>query len=203
VGSICQTLAVAASTYYAATGRAPSARQRRDERLAGEILRVYHDNFGVYGAAQDLAAAVPRGHRGGSVYGRAADGLYWDEKRQRWIAAVVLGYTPSGKRVMRRGSGKTKTEAKNKLREVLRDHEDGLHSMLNRAITRAMARDKVKRNVVTLCSVPTGQPGRLSKALTLDQAKAILNAAEDSRVYAYVVLSLLIGARTEELRALT
>jgi integrase len=66
-----------------------------------------------------------------------------------------------------------------------------------------MARDRVKRNVVRLCQVPRGQDGRPSKSLTLDQAKALLRAAEDTRLYAYVVLSLLTGARTEELRALT
>jgi integrase len=65
-----------------------------------------------------------------------------------------------------------------------------------------MARDKVKRNVVTLCGVPQGQGGRPSKSLTLDQAKALLAAAADSSLYAYIVLSLLTGARTEELRAL-
>ena len=32
-----------------------------------------------------------------------------------------------------------------------------------------------------LCDVPTGQDGRPSKSLTLDQAKALLAAAEDSR----------------------
>jgi len=31
----------------------------------------------------------------------------------------------------------------------------------------------------------------------------LLNAAEDSDLHAYIVLSLLTGARTEELRALT
>jgi len=55
-----------------------------------------------------------------------------------------------------------------------------MHSLLNRAIRHAMARDKVKRNVVTLCGVPTGQPGRPSKSLTLDQAEAVLAAAERS-----------------------
>lgn len=180
---------------------------------------------------------------------------------------------------MKRGSGKTKTEAKNKLKEILRDHEDGLaiaptgytvanavddwltygltgrdprtvetcaglcrihvtpslgarklrdlsaeevdrwlagksktlstrtleaiHSCLNRAVKRAMARDKVKRNVVELCSVPTGQPGRPSKALTFAQAEAVLKAAEKTSIYAYIVVSLLTGARTEELRPLT
>ncbi|MCC9311698.1 site-specific integrase [Kitasatospora sp. RB6PN24] len=210
---------------------------------------------------------------------RGDGGLHWDEKRQRWIATASLGFDPSGKRIVKRGSGKTKTEAKNKLKEILRDHEDGLaiaptnytvenavndwlmyglagrnegtltnlttlsrthvipslgarklrdlsaedvdrwlaqksktlstrtlqalHSCLNRSVKRAMARDKVKRNVVELCSVPTGQPGRPSKALTFAQAEAILKAAEKTSMYAYIVVSLLTGARTEELRPLT
>jgi len=210
---------------------------------------------------------------------RGDGGLHFDSVRQRWIATVSLGYDPAGKRVVKRGSGKTKTEAKAKLKAVLRDYEDGLaiapegytvaqalsdwlahglngrdrdtiitctilcqthiipalgarklrdlraedidkwlavkaqtlstatlmrlHSCLNRAIGRAMARDNVRRNVVALCSVPQGQPGRPSKALTMAQAEAILTAAEGSRLHAYIVVSLLTGARTEELRALT
>lgn len=66
-----------------------------------------------------------------------------------------------------------------------------------------MARDKVKRNVVELCSIPTGQPGRPSKALTFMQAESVLRAAADTSMHAYIVLALLTGARTEELRALT
>lgn len=210
---------------------------------------------------------------------RGDGGLHWDEKRQRWIATANLGFDPSGKRIVKRGSGKTKTEAKTKLKEVLRDHEDGLaiaptnytvkdavadwlefglagldpstvetvtllsrnhvipslgarklrdlsaedvdrwlatksktlstrtlqgiHSCLNRAVKRAMARDKVKRNVVELCSVPQGQAGRPSKALTFAQAEAVLKGAEGTSMYAYIVVALLTGARTEELRALT
>jgi integrase len=210
---------------------------------------------------------------------RGDGGLHWDESRQRWIATASLGYEPSGRRIIKRASGRTKTAAKEKLKEVLRDHEDGLaiaptgytvaqavndwltygltgrnkstvdtcthlrrthvlpslgarklrdlraedvdkwlaekakalstrslagiRSCLNRAVKRAMARDKVKRNVVELCSVPHGRTGRPSKALTLAQAKAVLRAAEGSRMYAYVVLSLLTGARPEELRALS
>ncbi|MER6952076.1 site-specific integrase [Nonomuraea sp. NPDC000554] len=206
-------------------------------------------------------------------------GLHWDEKRQRWIASVTVGYTPAGKRIVKKASGKTKTEAKNKLKEIIRDHEDGLstkndnytvadavrdwlefglngreastitnrriladqhvipalgarklrelsaddvdrwlaakarvlstetlrkiHSVLKRSIARAQARDKVKRNVVMLCEIPKGKTGRPSKSLTLAQAEALLKAAESANLYAYVVLSLLIGARTEELRALT
>ena len=209
---------------------------------------------------------------------RGDGGLHWDDKRQRWIASVTIGYDAQGRRVTRRASGKTKTEAKTKLRELLRDQDDGvptpvdgytvadavaywltyglrgrdeatvsnyttlakthilptlgrrklrelsaedvdqwlttesrqcstrtlrlLHSILSRSIRNAQARDKVRRNVVVLCDVPTGRKGRPSKALTLGQATAIIKAAAESRLYAYIVLSLLIGARTEELRAL-
>jgi putative transposase len=43
-------LQVAPSTYYAAKSRPPSARALRDEELKKEIMRVFNDNFGVYGA---------------------------------------------------------------------------------------------------------------------------------------------------------
>ncbi|WP_194960715.1 site-specific integrase [Streptomyces sp. NRRL B-1677] len=209
---------------------------------------------------------------------RGDGGLHWDAKRQRWIATASLGFDPAGKRIVKRASGRTKTAAKDKLKEVLRDYEDGLaiaptgytvkdavtdwlayglagrdpqtvktntilcnthvipalgarklrdlsaddvdkwladkakvlstrsleaiRSCLNRSVKRAMARDKVKRNVVELCSVPEGRPGRPSKSLTLKQAEAVLAAAEDSPLYAYIVVSLLTGGRTEEMRPL-
>jgi Arm DNA-binding domain len=57
---------------------------------------------------------------------RGEGGLHWDESRQRWIATVTIGYDSRGKRITRKASGKTKTEAKNKLREPLRDQDDGI-----------------------------------------------------------------------------
>lgn len=210
---------------------------------------------------------------------RGDGGLHWDNERKRWIASVTIGYTPAGKRIVRKASDKTKSGALAKLKEKMRDHEDGLpiaphnytvadavrdwlqfgllnrdqstadkcrilankhiipaigarklrelsaddvdrwlaekaktlstdtlrqlRSILKRAVSRAQARDKVKRNVVLLCEIPKGREGRPSKSLTLCQAEAVLSAAEGTPMYAYVVLSLLIGARTEELRALT
>jgi integrase len=203
--------------------------------------------------------------------------LWWDESRQRWTAEITIGYTPAGKRRRRTTTAKTKTAAKDKLKKLIRDLDDGVRtagtyavaqavrdwlryglagrskntidksrilaeqhvipalgarqlqelsaddvdewladkaktlstrtlrevrSILSRSIKRAQARDKVRRNVVLLCEMPTGQPGRPSKSLTLDQVRAVLAAAEGAALYAYVVLSLLIGARTEELRAL-
>jgi len=78
-----------------------------------------------------------------------------------------------------------------------------VRSVLKRAITRAQARDKVKRNVVLLCDIPQGRTGRPSKSLTMAQAEALLAAAGSTSLHAYIVVSLLTGARTEELRALT
>ncbi|MEV0698601.1 site-specific integrase [Saccharopolyspora sp. NPDC050389] len=78
-----------------------------------------------------------------------------------------------------------------------------LHSILNRVVRYAQARDKVMRNVVELCEIPVGLEGRPSKSLTIEQAEAVLKASEGSNMHAYIVLSLLIGARQEELRPLT
>jgi integrase len=211
---------------------------------------------------------------------RGDGGLHWDRQRQRWIASVTVGYTPAGKRIVKKGSGRTKTDAKDKLKEILRDSDDGLaiaprgytvaqavtdwldyglhgrdaktietrrilanthvlpalgarklrdlsaedvdrwlaekantlstrtlrdiRGIVKRAVDRAQARDKVKRNVVLLCEIPKGQIGRPSKALSFCEADALLRAAEtdESTIGAYTVVALLTGARTEELRAL-
>jgi len=93
------------------------------------------------------------------------------------------------------------------------------HLALKRAIRHAESNDVVSRNVATLVDTPRGKEGRPSKSLTLDQAVAIIAAArtlpvlelrpglKDVRrpaelMYAYIVLSLLVGLRTEEARAL-
>src|SRR5215212_3383635 len=206
-------------------------------------------------------------------------GLSWNEARQRWVGRASLGYNADGKRRIGTVSARTKTEAKNKLRALLRDHDDGLPtqraytvgdavetwlvhglvgrdpntvanrtslarthvipglgkrrlaeltaeevdrwladkattlstdtlqrllSILRQSIRRAQARDLVKRNVALLCDVPRGTAGRPSKSLTLAQAADLLAAArKHPTMYAYIVVSLLTGARTEELRALT
>jgi integrase len=93
------------------------------------------------------------------------------------------------------------------------------HLALKRAIRHAESDDVVSRNVAALVDTPRGQEGRPSKSLTLDQAVAIIGAArtlpvmelrpglKDVRrpaelMYAYIDLSLLVGLRTEEARAL-
>ena len=209
---------------------------------------------------------------------RGDGGLHYSEFRKRWIATADVGYGPNGKRRVKRASGKSKTEAKERLKEIIRDLDDGVNvqghgftvddalsdwlahglngrdpktiatsrilvkrhispglgsrrlrdltaddvdrwlaataanvsrstlskvlSILTRAIDRQMARERVKRNVARLCELPRARPGRPSKSLTLYQARALLAAAETGDMYGYVSLSLLTGARTEELRAL-
>jgi integrase len=82
---------------------------------------------------------------------------------------------------------------------------------LVRAIRHAEADDLVRRNVAALVRPPAGRAGRMSKALTGDQARALLQAAtggtgrRDGRgswIHLYVVLLLATGMRPEEARAL-
>jgi integrase len=80
---------------------------------------------------------------------------------------------------------------------------------LVRAIRHAEADDLVGRNVAALVRPPAGQEGRPSKALTVAQAQALVDAAADRRggadpcrLHAYVVLLLMTGIRPEEARAL-
>jgi integrase len=83
------------------------------------------------------------------------------------------------------------------------------HNCLVRAIRHAESNDLVGRNVAVLIRPPAGHEGRPSKALSVDQAQALLRAAADEgpdgsphRLHAYVVLLLTTGLRPEEARAL-
>ena len=71
---------------------------------------------------------------------------------------------------------------------------------LARTIRYAEAHDLVGRNVATLIDNPKGQVGRPSRSFTLEQSLALLEAARESRLNAYVVLSLTVGIPTEEAR---
>jgi integrase len=77
------------------------------------------------------------------------------------------------------------------------------HNCLTRAVRHAEGQDLVRRNVSALVDTPRGREGRPSQSLTLEQATALLEAAQDSRLHAFIVLCLLTGVRSEEARALT
>ncbi|MFC9973205.1 tyrosine recombinase XerC [Spirillospora sp. NPDC127200] len=81
-----------------------------------------------------------------------------------------------------------------------------VHGLLRRAIRLAQRRDKVERNVALLVDTPQGKkPTRRSRSLTLEQATKLLEVAQDPqyRLGPYVILAIVSGLRTEELRALT
>ncbi|CAM3615035.1 site-specific integrase [Isoptericola cucumis] len=77
-----------------------------------------------------------------------------------------------------------------------------VRSVLKRSIDRAMKRGLAERNVVDLSPAPKGRPGRRSRSLTFQQASDLLDKTRDHPAHAYIVVSLLAGARPEEVRAL-
>jgi integrase len=78
------------------------------------------------------------------------------------------------------------------------------HNCLSRVFDHAERNRRVNWNAAKLADRPEGKgAGRPSNALTPEQAAALLRAAKDTRLNAYIVLSLLTGIRTEEARALT
>ncbi|MGW3936394.1 site-specific integrase [Streptomyces phaeochromogenes] len=210
--------------------------------------------------------------------GHGADTIYWDPAKKSFVGAVSLGHGPNGKRRRPKVYGKTKTEVRQKIRDLKKEVQTGvkapanytvadavndwlerglkgrdekgtigknrsmankhlipfigkaklkelsaddvddwldgraeflatrtlrdLLAILRRSISHAQRRDKAARNVALLVTAPEGRPGRPSKAMNLEQAKAVLIAARPSRLYAYLVLSFLSGVRTEEARPL-
>ncbi|MFG2226123.1 tyrosine recombinase XerC [Streptomyces sp. NPDC048644] len=222
-----------------------------------------------------MAEAPNRARRAG----HGEDTIYWDAAKNRYVGAVSLGHAPNGKRRRPKVYGKTKTEVRQKIRDLKKEVQTGvkapanytvadavndwlerglkgrdekgtigknrsvankhlipfigkaklkdlsaddvddwlddraeflatrslrdLLAILRRSIAHAQRRDKAARNVALLVTAPEGRPGRPSKALNLEQAKAVLIAARPSRLYAYLVLSFLGGVRTEEARPLT
>jgi integrase len=76
-----------------------------------------------------------------------------------------------------------------------------VHTTLTRALNWAQRRGKVYRNVSDLVETPAGTQ-RPSHALTIVQVQAVLNAAEDDRLYALWMLGLVLGMRPGELTGL-
>jgi len=58
--------------------------------------------------------------------GQSEDSIYWDASKNRYIGAISLGYSPSGTRIRKKVMGRTKTEVREKLRELHRQVEGGL-----------------------------------------------------------------------------
>src|SRR4051795_8022598 len=73
--------------------------------------------------------------------GQGEGSIHWHEGRQRWTAIATLGYDPSGKRIRKYVYGRTKTEARARLRELLRDAQDGVAIVDERCTVEEAVRD--------------------------------------------------------------
>lgn len=211
---------------------------------------------------------------------RGEGSVRWDEARERWVAEKTVGYNAQGKRIVRRGWGKSESEALRKMRAAVAAYEAGLvpagrhysvgqavedwlnhrkrlgvdeetwkkdaslsrthivpviggqklqrltveqvddwladrsavlamrslrevRRCLRQSVRRAQINGLVQGNVVDLTEMPKkAREGRPSKSLTYEQACQILTKTAEHRMYSYIVVSLLTGIRTEEVRAL-
>ncbi|MFE0651745.1 tyrosine recombinase XerC [Streptomyces sp. NPDC059534] len=70
--------------------------------------------------------------------GNGEDSIYWDKSKNRYIGAVSLGYTPSGKRHRPKVSGKTKTEVRLKLRELKKELDAGVKQSATYTVEQAV-----------------------------------------------------------------
>ena len=77
------------------------------------------------------------------------------------------------------------------------------HNCLTRAVRHAEGRTSSEGTSRHWRILRSGRDGRPSQSLTLEQASALLEEAEKSRLHAFIVLCLLTGVRSEEARALT
>jgi integrase len=62
----------------------------------------------------------------GKRRGRGEDSIFWDEAKGRYVGAVSLGYSASGARIRKKVMGRTKTEVREKLRELHAQVESGV-----------------------------------------------------------------------------
>lgn len=56
---------------------------------------------------------------------RGDGSIYYDTHRDRWVAEITIGFRPNGKRITRKRSAKTKTEAKENLKALIRARDEG------------------------------------------------------------------------------
>jgi integrase len=182
-------------------------RELHTDLCQGIVPKTGHANYTVRQAAEDWLA--------NGLAGRSAKTVKKNQNMLEPILKVI-------------GARKLRDLSAAEVRQALSRMASGYsssavtmgHLALKRTIRHAEANDLVSRNVATLVDTPKGQEGRPSNSLTLEQAVAVITAAKtlpamelhpglkDVRrpavlMYAYIVLSLLAGLRTEEARALS
>ena len=90
---------------------------------AGRLDTVHHRRCYITAAAIERYVALLESEARpmAARRSRGEGGVHFSESRQRWIATAQLGFQPDGKRIVKTATGQTKTEAKNKLKKLIRD----------------------------------------------------------------------------------
>ncbi|RST04583.1 site-specific integrase [Streptomyces sp. WAC07149] len=66
------------------------------------------------------------------------DSIYWDESKNRYIGAISMGFTPSGQRLRRKVSGRTKSEVRKKLRDLRAEMQKGKRTSAHYTVKQAV-----------------------------------------------------------------
>ena len=77
-----------------------------------------------------MTATARRGHGEGSVYRDAANGT--------WVGAISLGWRPDGSRIRRKVTGRTKTEVREKLKQLQAEADAGLKTSASYTLAKAV-----------------------------------------------------------------
>jgi integrase len=70
--------------------------------------------------------------------GHGEDAIYFAASKNRYLGAVSLGFTPDGKRIRRKVSGKTKQEVRDKLKALHQELDAGVRSPAGYTVRRAV-----------------------------------------------------------------
>jgi hypothetical protein len=70
--------------------------------------------------------------------GRGEDSVYFDRANGCWVASVSLGFSVDGRRRRRTVRGRTKTEARDKLRQLREDIPVGIRMPAKYSVQRAV-----------------------------------------------------------------
>jgi hypothetical protein len=81
----------------------------------------------------------------GKRRGRGEDSIYWDSAKDRYVGAVSLGYSASGTRIRKKVMGRTKTEVREKLRELHAQVDNGVRPRRHYAVGDALRASRSER----------------------------------------------------------
>ena len=71
--------------------------------------------------------------------GYGEDSIYWHAAKGRYVGAISLGYGPTGRRIRKSVTGRTKVEVRDKLKELHRELQEGTASSPTYRVDEAVA----------------------------------------------------------------